>query len=229
MKPSLLFGPVPLRRLERVGKCRGATLQILSCGTAAGGTRARSDFAQVAGAPAGSVSVKTKKSLPPAPREVSGVRTPAAVSSALTDAVAAPLIFTAVAPGVHVYVNGGGGEPTTVRFHASEQAWMLTCSPLVGSVSSSDVGAAENLSVISLFAIVPPVEFRSASREIVSPAAMLLAPVAASLTGPTASLTVPDVIAWGPAVTLAVKVAKTPPMSAPRAPKISATDRAILR
>jgi len=66
-------------------------------------------------------------------------------------------------------VNGGGGEPTTVRFHASEHAWMLTCSPLVGSVSSSDVGAAENLSVISLFAIVPPVEFRSAGCDRLRP------------------------------------------------------------
>jgi hypothetical protein len=52
------------------------------------------------GAPAGSVSVKTRKSLPPAPSEFSGVRTPAALSSALTDAVAAPLTLTTVAPGV---------------------------------------------------------------------------------------------------------------------------------
>ena len=46
--------------------------------------------------------MNTKKSYPPAPSEFRGVRTPAAPSSELTDAVAAPLIFTAVKPGVHV-------------------------------------------------------------------------------------------------------------------------------
>jgi hypothetical protein len=77
---------------------------------------------------------------------------------------------------------------------------MLTCSPLVGSVSSRDEGDAVNFSVISLFAIVPPVELRSISREIVSPAAMFVAPFSASVVGPVASLTVPEEIAWGPAV-----------------------------
>ena len=106
---------------------------------------------------------------------------------------------------------------------------MLTCSPLVGSVSSSDDGEAENFSVISLFASVPPVELRSTSREIVSPAAMLLAPVPASFAGPVASLTVPEVIACGPAVTVFVKVAKAPPISTATAAASRATDRTILR
>ncbi len=106
---------------------------------------------------------------------------------------------------------------------------MLTCSPLVGSVSSNDVGEAENFSVISLFAMVAPVEFRSASRAIVSPAAMLVAPVPTSFAGPTAILTEPEVIAWGPAVTLSVNVANAPPMSAAAAASSSTTDRAILR
>jgi hypothetical protein len=58
-------------------------------------------------------------------------------------------------------MDAAGGGPKTVRFQASEHAWMLTCSPFVASVSSREVGEAENLTVISFFAMVRPVSLRS--------------------------------------------------------------------
>ena len=50
---------------------------------------------------------------------------------------------------------------------------------------------------------------------MVSPGAMLVAPIAESLVGPTARTTLPELIAWAPAVVVSVKVAKTLPSTAP--------------
>jgi hypothetical protein len=62
---------------------------------------------------------------------------------------------------------------------------------------------------------VPAGEFRSTSRGMVSPGAMLVAAVAESLVGPTARTTLPELIAWGAAEVVSVKVAKAPPRIAP--------------
>jgi len=72
---------------------------------------------------------------------------------------------------------------------------------------------------------VAAVEFRSTSRGMLSPGAMLVAPVAESLVGPTDRTTLPELIAWGAAEVVSVKVAKAPPRIAP----VPATTTATVR
>ncbi len=221
---------VPLRRLEGVGQGREQPCRSSVAAVPPDAPEQAATFERSPGAAAGSSSLNTRKSFPPVAKRVQGRQRPGRVaSSALTDAVGGAVNF-----------DGGGAGGACVferrRRRANDRAFPrfrarldADLQPVGGVGVQQRRWRGRELQRDFLVRERPSgrVQIGLASDRVSG--GYVFCSGGHVVVGPTASLIVPDVITWGPAVTLSVNVAKAPPMSTVAAPRSSAIDRAILR